>query len=116
MVAKLKRRIEVYDLMQKGYVYWLTAPIGETFDAGFAPQLTPKQMLELGVFGGKHMTDCAGEFPDHWFDNALPSRRSFLPPQTATGVATLGVRREKDLRADRRSHSPRVKYDGAVSQ
>ena len=50
-------RVEVNDKMQKGYVYFRTKPIGRAFRRGFAPELTPKQMLELGVFGGKYMTD-----------------------------------------------------------
>ena len=61
------RRIEVNDLMQQGYVYLLTEPAGENFHPDFHPELTPSQMLELGVFGGKYMTDCAAEFPADWF-------------------------------------------------
>ena len=56
--------------MQKGYVYELTESVGKNFDKEFKPELTPKQMLELGVFGGKYMTDEEGEFPKDWFKNA----------------------------------------------
>ena len=64
------QRIEVNDRMQRGYVYHLTEQPGRTFHAGFRPDLTPKQMLALGVFGGKYMTDCAAEFPADWFEKA----------------------------------------------
>ena len=47
-----KRRVVVNDRMQKAYVYYRTEPVGCDFAPGFEPQLTPKQMLELGVFGG----------------------------------------------------------------
>ncbi|MFT5141987.1 MAG: hypothetical protein ACI80V_002029 [Rhodothermales bacterium] len=60
----------VDDLMQQGYCYFLIEPIGQNFHPGFQPELTPREMLELGVFGGKYMTDCAGEFPSDWFENA----------------------------------------------
>ena len=56
-------RVEANDKMQKGYVYFRTKPMGRAFCSGFKPELTPKQMLELGVFGGKYMTDCRKEFP-----------------------------------------------------
>lgn len=62
--------IEVNDLMQKGYVYQLTEPAGRNFHPDFRPQLTPQQMLALGVFGGKYMTDCVNEFPAGWFNKA----------------------------------------------
>ena len=66
----MKRRISVNDLMQTDYVYCLTEPMGENFHSEFRPELTPKEMLELGVFGGKYMTDCIDEFPADWFENA----------------------------------------------
>jgi hypothetical protein len=65
-----RRRVVVNDLMQTNYVYFLTEPIGENFHPGFRPELTSKEMLELGVFGGKYMTDCTAEFPSEWFENA----------------------------------------------
>ncbi len=70
MAAKNKRVVVVNDRMQKGYRYVLSAPPGKGFDPAFAPELTPKEMLALGVFGGKYMTDCAREFPASWFRGA----------------------------------------------
>ena len=63
-------RVVVNDLMQQGYIYFLTEPTGRNFSPEFRPELTPKEMLELGVFGGKYMTDCTEEFPPDWFINA----------------------------------------------
>jgi hypothetical protein len=62
--------VVVKDKMQRGYSYLRTEPEGEHFDPRFRPHLTPKQMLELGVFGGKYMTDCRDEFPAEWFTKA----------------------------------------------
>lgn len=64
------KRIVVDDLMQRGYAYELTEPEGENFDTDFRPELTPAELLALGVFGGKYMTDCRQEFPASWFDSA----------------------------------------------
>lgn len=60
----------VNDIMQHGYEYQLVTQPGKDFAIDFKPEITPKEMLELGVFGGKYMTDCREEFPDDWFDNA----------------------------------------------
>jgi hypothetical protein len=61
--------------MQRNYAYTLVEPMGENFHADFRPDLTPREMLELGVFGGRYMTDCTGEFPGDWFENARLSTR-----------------------------------------
>ena len=66
----MRKKIVVHDLMQHGYVYYLTEPVGRNFDPLFKPELTPAEMLELGVFGGKYMTDCRDEFPASWFRRA----------------------------------------------
>ena len=66
----MQRRITVNDRMQHAYTYVLSEPAGRNFHPGFTPDLTPRQMLELGVFGGKYMTDCRAEFPAAWFANA----------------------------------------------
>jgi hypothetical protein len=63
-------RVVVNDRMQRGYVYVLTEPAGKNFDPEFRPQLTPSELLKIGVFGGKYMTDCRDEFPAEWFERA----------------------------------------------
>jgi len=62
--------VVVHDRMQRGYTYYLTEPAGKSFAPEFTPELTPKQMLRLGVFGGKYMNDCRDEFPPDWFTSA----------------------------------------------
>ena len=56
--------------MQDAYTYMCTEPVGRHFHSDFKPHLTPKEMLELGVFGGLYMTDCGKEFPASWFTHA----------------------------------------------
>ena len=63
------KKIRVNDLIQRNYQYTLTESVGENFDPRFKPGLTPKEMLRLGVFGGKYMTDCVNEFPADWYKN-----------------------------------------------
>jgi hypothetical protein len=70
-----KRTVIVNDKMQRNYRYVVTAPIGRNFDPEFTPELTPKEMLMLGVFGGKYLTDTRNEFPKSWFASAKLSPR-----------------------------------------
>jgi hypothetical protein len=60
----------VNDRMQQDYRYRRVAPVGRDFAAGFTPDLTPPELLRLGVFCGKYMTDTRGEFPADWFEGA----------------------------------------------
>jgi len=69
-IETMKKTVTVNDKMQRGYRYVRSAPIGRNFDPQFEPQLTPKDMLRLGVFGGKYLTDCESEFPRSWFARA----------------------------------------------
>jgi hypothetical protein len=59
MKGRRRQAISVNDRMQSGYRY----RTGSLHWPQFRPELTPKQMLELGVFCGKYMTDARKEFP-----------------------------------------------------
>ena len=61
--------------MQKGYRYERVAPAGRDFRPDFHPELSPQEMLALGVFCGKYLTDCQDEFPAKWFAAAKLSPR-----------------------------------------
>ncbi len=63
------KKIIVNDKMQQSF-YYLTEDIATNFDSEFKPELTPKEMLALGVFGGKYLTDCSAEYPSDWFEGA----------------------------------------------
>lgn len=80
-----RKIIEANDRMQR-YCYELSQPEGAHFDPRFRPELTPKEMLELGVFGGKYLTDCTGEFPADWFENAKLCHERHNPSLNFFGV------------------------------
>jgi hypothetical protein len=86
------------DRMQQGYRYTLSEPAGRNFDPEFMPELSPSEMLALGVFGGKYMTDCAGEYPESWFASAKLSPGRSDPSLNLFGVLSgqpLSVWRQK---------------------
>ena len=92
------RWIEVNDKMQRGYRYRLSAPAGRNFHPDFKPELTPREMLRLGVFGGKYMTDATAEFPRSWTAGAKLSPRGADPSLNYFGVSAsqpLSVWRSK---------------------
>ena len=91
--------VVVEDRMQSGYRYRRIAPWGANFDPGFAPELSPPEMLALGIFGGRYMRDCRGEFPDAWFAGARLAAGPADPALNHFGVLAgqpLSVWRAKD--------------------
>lgn len=87
-----RKVVVVNDRMQRGYRYTLSAPAGRGFHPEFRPELTPRQMLAMGVFGGKYMTDCRREFPRSWF-----TRAKLSPSGPDPSVNFFGVHASKPL-------------------
>ena len=83
----------VNDTMQHGYHYVRSEPMGANFAPGFKPELTPAEMLALGVFCGKYMTDCGDEFPASWF-----ARAKLSPGRADCSLNYFGVRASVPLR------------------
>ena len=94
----MRKKITVHDSMQRGYIYERVAKPGEDFDPEFNPELTPQQMLALGIFNGVYMRDCTDEFPKEWFTNAKLAEDKPDPRLNYFGVRAsqpLSVWREK---------------------
>lgn len=65
----MSKTVHVRDKLQD-YTYELVEPAGEHFASEFTPELTPQEMLELGVFGGHYFQGEQDEFPSAWFAHA----------------------------------------------
>jgi hypothetical protein len=87
-----RKTVHVNDKMQRGYSYDLVAPPGRNFATDFEPELTPAEMLRHGVFGGKYLTDCRGEFPKSWFAHA-----KFAPERRDPSLNFFGVNASQPL-------------------
>tara|TARA_B100000686_G_C16473484_1_gene803306 strand:- start:341 stop:778 length:438 start_codon:yes stop_codon:yes gene_type:complete len=48
--------------------------VSESFYNEFKPELSPKQMLKYGIFGGSYLGDTINEYPKSWFINAKLSK------------------------------------------
>lgn len=87
------KKVTVNDKMQRGYTYYLTESEGKNFHPDFKPDLTPAEMLEIGVFCGKYMRDCGKEFPKSWFKKAKFSKK----PEADCALNFFGVRASQPL-------------------
>lgn len=67
-------QVVVDEEYQTGYTYMLSEPAGNNFHRDFTPDLTPVQMLQLGVFGGDYFNAVPDEFPTEWFKGVRLSR------------------------------------------
>lgn len=65
----MRKTIRMHDKFQR-YTYELTEPEGKRFDPEFTPDLSPAEMLRLGVFGGYYFVGGKPEFPVRWFAKA----------------------------------------------
>lgn len=88
------RNVIVTDTYQKKYTYKLTEPVGKNFDPEFKPELTPKQMLRLGVFCGVYMSDEPTEFPRDWFTKAKLAKERGI---AECDLSYFGVRASQPL-------------------
>ena len=91
--------VTVNDRMQRGYTYTRTAGMGRGM--AFTPAYSPAEMLHRGVFEGKYMRDCRGEFPASWFRHAREARG---PRADAEGCNMFGIKSRLSLQEWRRRH------------
>jgi hypothetical protein len=106
-----RRIVVVNDRMQQGYEYEIVSRAGRDFHPDFQPDLSPKEMLQLGVFCGKYLTDCQAEFPRNWFALAklAPAGRD------CSLNYFVGTQASRFLSGGRRAGSTRMTHEGGFN-
>lgn len=78
MPRKKPAKVKHSDSFQKNYVYYLSEPVGKNFDPTFTPDLTPKEMLKFGIFGGAYFIGVKNlipnDLPESWFKGVKLSK------------------------------------------
>ena len=70
------KQIIVDESYQSGYEYTLVCQMGKDFDEDFKPDLTPQQMLKMGIFAGNYFKQLPKEFPSEWFNGVVLSAKA----------------------------------------
>ena len=110
---KIGKKLIINDKMQKNYSYVLSAPYGKKFAMGFNPELSPRQMLILGIFEGKYLNDCANEFPVEWYEDA--KKKDKLRDIANASINLFGIKSRLSLQEWRkRKWIPIIKGDKDV--
>lgn len=76
------------------YEYKITAKYGNLTDINseFKPDISPKNMLGLGIFEGKYLNDCIEEFPKEWFTKKVIEKLSPEKPDISLNCFNIKSR------------------------
>ena len=103
--CNMRRLITVNDRMQRDYRYELVEPVGRNFDPEFKPDLTPAEMLCLGVFGGKYMIPIAA-MSSRRAGSSMPGLRADRATTYSTTSVSKPVSRSRNGAASQKTKPP----------